>query len=59
MATHDHKTKGNLGIKEKVVVYLFIIVLQVLAPWEYGHQFKEVLADLKELLKDNPEKDGK
>lgn len=52
MATHDHDTKGNLGIKEKVTVYLFIIVLQVLAPWQYGHQFTEVLADLKALLKD-------
>lgn len=48
---HDHKITGDMNLKEKLVVYLFIIVLQVLAPWEYGHQFKEVLTDLKGLLK--------
>lgn len=50
---HDHDVKGQMKLKEKAVIYLFIIVIQVLAPWKYGHEFKEVLADLKELLKDD------
>jgi len=40
----------NLSKRERIAVRLLLFVVQLIAPWQYDHQFKETLEALKKEL---------
>lgn len=46
-----NKSKGPLTTREKLVILFFIVILRVVNPAEYPHEFEKYFAEIKELLK--------
>lgn len=51
MATHK-TSKEPLTIREKIAIQFILVVIQVLSPWEYSHQFSEFWEEIKKQLKE-------
>jgi hypothetical protein len=49
IATHK-KTEAPLNIRERLAIKFLMIIVQLLAPWEYSHQYDKVWADIKKDL---------
>lgn len=45
------KPKADLTPRERVCALLILWLIQILAPWEYDHQHKELIEQIKESLK--------
>jgi len=43
--------KADLTKRERVAVYLIIWAVKIISPWEYDHQQKDWIAELKAMLK--------
>lgn len=41
-----------LSIRERLALYLILMAVRMLAPWEYEHQFKEVVGDIGTIWKE-------
>lgn len=50
MSTHKNLDKP-IPVRMKLVTVLVIFLIKMIAPWEYGHQFREFWQEIKELLK--------
>lgn len=44
------KVSDDLSIREKLAIRFLMIIVQILAPWEYEHQFDAMWADIKRQL---------
>ena len=43
-----HNTpKDPLSLREKLAIKFLMIIVQLLAPWEYSHQYDKTWADIK------------
>jgi len=47
---YDFKDKNDLKAREVLVVYLVLFVIQILKPWQYGHEQKEFFEELKSII---------
>lgn len=48
MGTHSmKKVEQPLNIRERLAVKFLMIIIQLLAPWEYSHQFDKMWNDIK------------
>ncbi len=43
--------KADLTARERVVIYLFLWLINILSPWEYSHQQTEFIKSIKDLIK--------
>lgn len=43
----------QLSSREKLATILVLMLLKILSPWEYEHQFKEVFDQIKQILKED------
>lgn len=51
MSIHTNKKSTDpLTIREKLAIKFLMIVVQLLAPWEYSHQFDAMWSDIKKDL---------
>lgn len=51
MGIHTNKkTKDPLNIRERLAIKFLMIIVQLLAPWEYSHQFDKMWSDIKKDL---------
>ena len=41
-----------LSKRERIAIRLLLFIIALLAPWQYDHQFKSVLEDLKKELRE-------
>lgn len=41
------KVEQPLNIRERLAVKFLMIIIQLLAPWEYSHQFDKMWNDIK------------
>lgn len=51
--------KTPLTIRERLVIWFVLLIVRVLAPWEYEHQFKEVIGEITDILRGNSKDDVK
>ena len=42
--------KAPLSRREKVVLWLIMLAIRILAPWEYEYQFTEVVKEITTLV---------
>ena len=47
--------KAPLSIRERLVLWLIMLAIRILAPWEYEHQFTEVVQEIVTLVKGTEE----
>lgn len=45
----DQREK-QLSKRERIAIRILLFLVALIAPWQYDHQFKEVLSDLKKEL---------
>lgn len=43
--------KSRLTIREKVVLWLVLLMIRIIAPWQYEHQAKEIISEIVNILK--------
>lgn len=50
------KSKAPLTIREKLAIRFLMVLIQLIEPWEYSHQYTKFWEEIKALLN---EKEGK
>lgn len=48
---HTFDVKDQLTMKERLVVFLIMYVVSILAPWKYNHEQKEFFEDILDLVR--------
>jgi hypothetical protein len=43
--------RPDLTTREKIVIWLILWAIQILAPWDYSHEHKEHIEALRNLVK--------
>lgn len=44
--------KQKLGTRKKITLWLLILMVKIVEPMEYGHQYDAELKSVKDLIKD-------
>lgn len=39
--------KEPITKRERITIWLILMAIQILSPWEYEHQFKDIIAAIK------------
>ena len=47
----NDKRAESLSVRERITVILVMFLVQLIAPYQYEHQFKPIFDDIKELMK--------
>ncbi len=50
--------KAEISTRERVVLWLILLMVRILAPWEYEHQFEGVIGELTAILKERSEREA-
>lgn len=46
----DDKNKRPLSTREKMVIQICMLMLRIIGPWEYDHQFKPIFDGINDLM---------
>lgn len=44
------ETNNKLTIKQKISIHLILLIIQILKPFDYEHQYTAAIKEIKEML---------
>ncbi len=42
--------KAKLSTRERIVLWFILLAIRILAPWQFEHQFKELVQEIQGLI---------